>query len=77
VVEIILIFLSYYSSRIYYKTFPGFILYTIMIIGCNRGPPSFFFSGKKLLMMLKRRPASARWRGQSRAVAGVRLEPVH
>jgi hypothetical protein len=48
-----------------------------MIIGCNRGPPSFFFSGKKLLMMLKRRPASARWRGQSRAVAGVRLEPVH
>jgi hypothetical protein len=27
--------------------------------------------------MLKRRPASARWRGQSRAVAGVRLEPVY
>jgi hypothetical protein len=59
------------------KHFPDLYIYTITITGCNRGPLSFFFRGKKLLMMLKRRPALARWRGQSRAVAGVRLEPVY
>jgi hypothetical protein len=56
------------------KHFPDLYIYTITITGCNRGPPSFFFRGKKLLRMLKRRLASVRWRGQSRA---VRLEPVY
>jgi hypothetical protein len=77
VVEIKLIYSPITAGAFSTQRYADLYIYTTMIIGCNRGPPNFFFRGKDLLKMLKRRPASARGRGQSRAVAGVRLEPVH
>jgi hypothetical protein len=77
VVEIKLIYSPITARAFSTHHYADLLLYTTIIIGCNRGPPSFFSKVKKLLRMLERRPASARGRGQNRAVAGVRLEPVH